>query len=504
MSLPEKTLKSALKRLGAAARAHGIMDAIQNTMTGVGTSRSKVSYNSYTDDPPLDVATLEALFANNDLAHTIVAKPVEDALRAWFTIECDGDDEDEHEACEKVCEELRRLCARRLIEEGAVWGRLLGGGGLVIVAEGAGGLDTELDDEAVTSVVQLVPWDRQDMVASSWNGDGSVRTYTWTPYPETGHTLQVPMTVHASRMLRFPGMLTTRRRKAQNEGWDLSVLQKVYEVLRSFDSMWASTDAMFADASQAVFKMRGLIESLAESDGEGRADVTVRLQFMDAMRSAVRAIMLDAGNTQTGEQAEEFQVVERATLGSLDKVMQNYMIRLATAARMPLTVLLGMSPAGMDATGEGDMILYYNNVDILRLKTLEPQIIRLVRIVARTVGVAEPEDLKIVWPELARPKPMDIATAEKMRIDSAVALVNAQSLLPEEIALNLTRIAPTLGIKIDLESRRTAMALGLEDVESREAVAPEPVAGGAEPAAPNQPKVSNRATNARAQGRQPE
>jgi phage-related protein (TIGR01555 family) len=242
----------------------------------------------------------------------------------------------------------------------------------------------------------------------------------------------------------------------------------VYEVLSSFDSMWGSVDNMFADASQAVFKMQGLIESLATSDGEGKADVQDRLAFMDMVRSTAKSIMLDAGNKESGEEAESFEVVERSTLGTLDGVIQMYMIRLATAARMPLTVLLGMAPAGMDATGESDLVLYYNNVDIFRADELEPNFLRLVKMIARTLGDSDIDSWRLEWPELARPKPVDVATAEKMNTDAVTELVTAQALLPEEAALNLKRFAPNMRLRIDLKSRRKALADGLKELENRE------------------------------------
>ncbi len=459
---------AAIKRHGKIARLQQTVDAVANLNTGIGTSRDKTRGAFYLDPPPLDPGTLEALFANNDLAYTIVTKPVDDALRAWFCVErCEQVDEDDEADARAIQLELERLGARKKLKDAVTWGRLFGGGGVVLVVEGAGPPQSALDDTKITKIVDILPFDRQDMMPLTYFESGDVQTYMWQPTP-VGNVARMPMVVHASRVLLFGGARTTVRRKKQNQGWDLSVLQRVYEVLSSFDSMWGSVDNMFADASQAVFKMQGLIQSLAESDGDGRDDVQTRLAFMDLVRSTAKAIMLDAGNKTAGEDPESFEVVERTTLGTLDGVIQMYMVRLATAARMPLTVLLGMAPAGMDATGESDLILYYNNVDIFRMDDLEPNFLRLVKIIARTLGDSEVDDWRIKWPELARPKPVDVATAEKMNMDALVAAVAAQILLPEEAALNIARVAPTMGVRIDTESRRKALKDGLAEVEARE------------------------------------
>lgn len=458
----------AIKRQAVKAKLHAANDAITNMVTGIGTSRDKTRGNFYFDAPPLDVYTLEALFANNDLAYTIVTKPVDDALRAWFGVEQHEPSKDEDERARAIMGKLEELGAKDLMKDGATWGRLFGGGGVVLVVDGAGDPSMPLDDDKVTDVVSLVAFDRQDMQAVRWYKNGQPQVYLWTRPPTYGGPVPAPQLVHESRLLLFGGARTTNRRKAINYGWDLSILQRVYEVLKAYDAMWASVDNMFADASQAVFKMQGLIQSLAEADGEGTQDVQTRLAFMDMVRSSAKAIMLDAGNKAQGEEAESFEVVERSTLGTLDGVIQAYMIRLATAARMPLTVLLGMAPAGMDATGESDMVLYFNTIDIYRADDLEPNFLRLVRLCARAVGDAEPESWCIRWPELARPKPVDVATAEKMNVDAAVSLITSQALLPEEVALNLSRIAPSMNLRIDLEPRKTALEDGLAEVENRE------------------------------------
>jgi phage-related protein (TIGR01555 family) len=349
-------------------------------------------------------------------------------------------------------------------------GRLFGGGGLIIGAAGAGSLESPLDDEKVKKLEFLHDWDRQDMVENTYHLDGTVETYLWTR-PARGNRSWLPVKVHASRLIQFPGATTTNRKRNQNQGWDLSVLQRVYATLKSFDSMFSSTDAMFADASQAVFKLQGLIDALGESDGSGENDVRTRLQLMDMMRSSGKAIMLDAGD-ENGDGAEDFSTVDRATLGSLDGTMQQYYIRLAAAAGMPLTVLLGMSPAGMDATGESDMILYYNRVDIYRKKVLEPRILRIVRMLARELGDEDPSEWKISWPELARPKPLDVATEAKMKVDACVALVTAQIALPEEVALSMNKIAPTLNLTLDKDSRVSALKEGLKEIANREMTGP--------------------------------
>lgn len=498
----QKLVNKALKGLAAKTRIVQVMDAIQNVMTGQGTARSKTTWNRYSRGDLLTNDELETLWQDNDIARTIVSEIVETSLRAGFHLKRhNGNEAEDADRSRAILEKYKALGAPRLVQEGACWGRLFGAGGLILGVKGGGDLSTPLDDTKVTDVEMLLTWDRQDLTPVRYYPNGNVEVYMWTPPPTAGAMTRQPVEIHETRLLQFEGAKTTPRGEAANQGWPHSVLQAVLEVLKSFDSMLSSTDAMFADASQAVFKLQGLIQSLAEADdgnagAGGTADVQTRLQLLDLMRSATRAIMLDAGD-ETGAGEESFEVVDRTSLGGLDGIVNQYFIRLACAARQPLTILLGMSPAGMDATGESDMIIWFNRCDVYRQYELAPGMTRLVRMCARAVGDADPDDWEICWPELARPKPLDVQTGEKMRVDTAVALITSQVAQPEEIALSLGRIAPTLGLDLDLDARQKALKAAMAEVASRDVI-PED-----EPPAPvAAPKSSERKTPSKTAGKQ--
>lgn len=493
-----KSLLTGIRGMADRLRATKQSDAYANFATGVGTSRDKATHGVWVYGPDLADFELEELYSNNDLAATIVEKIVEDALRDGFSIQRDG-------STPEADAELTKKILARFVElqggeyrflRGAVWGRLFGGGGIIMGLRGAGALSRPLKEDKVRKVEFIKDFDKQQMQPWTWDAAGAPETYLYTPVVY-GWTTEIatPVEIHRDRIIFFPGARTTTLKRRERQGWDLSVLQRVKAALLSFDGMWANVDAMFQDASQAVFHLQGLIETLGENDGKD--DVSVRLRIMDTFRSAARAIIMDAGDETTGAGKEDFKVVDRASLGGLDKVMQNYMIRLATAARMPLTVLLGMAPAGMDATGESDMILYFGTVDIYRKQVLQERLLRIIHLIYRELESSKPEkaalleeddifgesapivapeddtaedelgEWTIVWPELSRPKPLDVATAENMRITSALAMVAAQAWTPEEVALNMDVIAPTMGARIDMAPRRAALSAAHEEVKNR-------------------------------------
>lgn len=476
-----------------------VSDAIQNLVSGIGTSRQKSTYARYVEGPILSMEELDGLWQDNDLAATIVSEIVEVSLSKGFRLEREGekDPEADDEVEDKIKKRWAELGLTDALYNGAVWGRLFGEGGLVLAVKGAGPLTTPLDDEKATGIETVYEYDRRELVPIAWYPNGEPEIFRWTPIASSGRP-RMPVDVHETRLLRFHGVEASKSGRKKNQGWHYSVLQRVYGALLSHDQMWGSVDAMFSDASQAIFKLRGLIAGLAQSPGEGTANTSTRMQLLDMMRSATRAIMLDAGGPN-GEGEESFEVVERGALGALDGTMEKYLIRLAAAARMPLTILLGMSPAGMDATGESDLIIWYNRCDNYRQKVLQQRVLRLVKLVARDVGDTNPDAWEVCWPELQRPKPLDVRTAENMAITSATTLIDKLVLTPEEVALCLDKLVRegVAGIDIDTASRRKRLKDALKELEDGEL--------GAEPDPTGQvvpTKMSERKTPSKAAKRQ--
>jgi len=465
MARPRKTPAPKPQR---AVQSKQKMDGLVNTTTGYGTSRAKVNLSKYKDSPLLSPEELEVLFAHNDLAATIVEKPVEDALREGFCLESEDDSDQDWESADEIKKAFDALNGMEHLKNAVVFGRLFGDAGVIPITIGGGALSQPLDEATVRGVESLIGFDRQDLAPETYYPSGEVETYRWTR-PTIGAMQWEPKIVHESRLVFFTGATTTTRRRQRNLGWHLSVLQRVYEALRSFDSAFAACDAMFADASQAVFKLQGLIDNLASSDGEGDYDVETRLRLMDLQRSVSRAIVLDAGDESNA--AESFEVVDRKSFGTLGPMLEQYYVRLCTAARMPLTVLLGTSPAGQDATGESDLILYFNSVDVMRRSKIEPGLVKLLRLVEKGVS-RKAGGWKVRWPKLIQPKPVDVATSEKMQVDSMVALITSQVLVPEEVGLNLERVIPSMGLRIDRPARIKALREALAELENREMTSP--------------------------------
>jgi len=218
----------------------------------------------------------------------------------------------------------------------------------------------------------------------------------------------------------FGGARTSARWRRLNSGFDLSILQRCQDVLRDVDTSWRSVMSLMADLSQAVFKINGLVSMLAE----GQKDVVMeRMELVDLARSVARAVVVD-------KDGEDFQHVGAQNITGVDPLLVRVFQRLATAADMPLTVLMGVSPSGMNATGESDLRIWYASVESER-RAIQPLVRRLVRVIARSEGLVPPEE--ITWPSLWQPTEGEKADLEVKQAGADAVRIQSQVLTPEQI-----------------------------------------------------------------------
>jgi phage-related protein (TIGR01555 family) len=463
------------KDLNARAR----WDSWINSLTGLGGARDKSTAVYFEAPCVLSHETLEALYAGDDLARRIVEGPIPDALRQGVTLE--GDDEG------KLAAEASRLDAWEGFLRGLIWGRLHGGGFLYLGLR-SGRQDEPLDLDAVRpgDLQWVMDLDRHAVTPVTWYVDpsspkfGQPETYLLSPPNAGGATARATGTmVHESRLIRFPGVKTTRRRRASLNGFDDPALLAAYPVLRDVNTIWRSGVYAAQDLSQGVFKVRGLVDMIAE----GQREVLLRrMEIVDLARSVARSVVLDA-------EGEDFTTVDGKGLGTLPAVLDKAWSRLAAAAGMPVTVLMGISPSGLNATGESDIRLWYDRVAAYRRDVVEPRARVLIDVLARSAGV-DPEGISIAWPSLWQPTDKETAELRKLTADTDAIYIDKGVLLPEEVALSRwgSGAYSTEITGFDPEIRQALADAELEDMAKGE----EPE--GQEPEEPSEPSEPSEPT----------
>lgn len=470
-------------------------DSWLNVMTGLGSAtRDKSTAFLPQMTLPLDVMTLQALFSDNPLAARIVTGLPDEAMREGFGLSsaaADLEPEQVQEQSEEIIAEVQRLGIVQKFVEAPSWGRLFGFGGVIVGIEGSGAPDTPLDEDTAGAPSWLMVVDRREMVPDSYYSDptsdkfGEPEFYrvqvsaAQTSKPTAATFQALGPRVHESRIIRFGGVLTSRLDRIANEGCDYSVMQRVFTALQQADQNWASVCQLMTDMSQAVFAVEGLMNAIATGN---EALMQKRVQMMDQTRSTARAIILDAAR-------EKFERVATPMSG-VNEVLEQSWKKLAAAAEMPLTVLMGVSPAGMNATGESDIRLWYDRIGRWRSLVLAPPLLRLIRLISRGLGHSKPESWQIAWPplwQLSASEQADVRlkTAQSDHIEMQDGVV-----LPEEVALTRHGGKEWNGgkLQISVKERKTALKAALDEIVNPPP-APAPMPGqppnGAPPPPPN-------------------
>lgn len=429
----------------AITKAQARLDSWQNTLIGLGGIGDKARQREITLDPPMDPWLAEALYTSDDMAATIVNALPEYGLREGFRVMSPDDDRDKVAQVQDV---LTSLGTCEKVLESATWGRLYGGG-LLVLGSAAQDLSTPAPETAPLDY--LLSLGRTEVTVATLFSNPTKPNYGLPEsYRITSSLDGQSYVLHESRVVRFPGVLTPRDRKRQNQGWDDSALQKVYEILADTAQGWNGLIHLMTDLSQAVYKLHGLLEQIAEGDV---SQVNTRMALVDAARSIARALIVDAEH-------ESFEYVPRNVQG-VDTLIQQIWLRLSAAARMPVSILMGQSPTGLNATGQGETRAWYDQVRAYQTHVLKPALDRVLKAVLVGLEI-DPTGWSVEFPSLYQ-----LTDLEKAQLRNTVAqtdgiYVDKGVTLPEEIALSRWgRGEYSAETQIDTDAREKILAAEL-------------------------------------------
>jgi len=341
------------------------------------------------------------LWRGDDLAGRIVEMIPNEMIREGWELCIEGDDK---ELQSKVVSLLEDLGCDNKLWLGLCMERAYGGGGVLLGTSDGDDLSQPLVLDRVTSLNYLETFEPQELQVVKYQNDPTMRgfgqpvMYRLNPQSPGGST-KYGVLIHASRVVVFPGIRVSRRQVTTQSGWGDAVLSRCRETLRDFQTSWAAAGLLIADFAQAVWKIKGLAEIIAlDKDKE----IHKRIEAMELASSTVRAKVLDSD--------EEWER-KQTPVNGLPELLDRFATRLAASADTPVTLLMGMSPAGLNATGESDIRTWYDRVKSMQNRKLRPAIERIVRVAFAALGVEEPDDWSIEFRPLWQPTEKESAEA---------------------------------------------------------------------------------------------
>ena len=395
-------------------------DSWQNLLTGLGTNRDKIShsYLASNDTLPLPLPYLENLYLHDDIAARICDLLPNEMLRQGFSIMVNDED---FTWCD-LAETLR---------DALVKSRIFGVAFIYIGGDDGQNQDQPLAINRVKDIKFLNVLTPKELSHHGFYEDANTAKYGQTEYYRLNTKLSHQISIiHESRLIPFYGTSSLDPRQ-----WPSSVLQRIYPVLQQFHTAWQATAHLMTDAAQGIFKLKGLHSAIASSRSD---ELLKRMELVDMSRSISRSILLDAEDEEFRRDAYGF--------AGIPEILEKMMLRLAAAARLPVSLLMGQAPAGMNATGDSDIRFFYDQVRAEQ-EALKAKIERLVKIKHGDDNIK----VGIIFPALWQMTDREKAELRRMEAETDRIYLQEGVLLPEEVAIKRFSNGD---FAIDIEARK--------------------------------------------------
>lgn len=367
------------------------------------------------------------LWRGDDLGGRIVETIPNEMMRQGFTLTIE-DDQDSEDS-KKVMSYLEDLDIYRILWTALCFERAYGGAAILLGVNDLQQLAQPLNPDAIVKMDWMEVFEPIEMQAITWQTDptkkgfGQPLTYRLNPISPGGASAS-GVEIHVSRLIVFPGIRVSRRQVTTQAGWGDAMLTRCRAVLRDFQMAWNAAGILVNDFSQSIYKIKGLAE-LISLDKD--AELKKRIAIMEYGRTVARAMVLDADG-------EEF---ERKTtnITGLPELLTQFATRLAAAADIPVTLLMGMSPAGLNATGDSDIRTFYDRVASMQVRKLRPAIERLSRIAFSVLEIDMPDNWHVDFNPLWQPTEAEQATARFTQMQTDVGYITNSVLSDREVRL---------------------------------------------------------------------
>lgn len=384
-------------------------DGFRSLTANIATEKDKASGGTYVLSLISD-QQFNAAYRTSWLAKRIVDLPAEDATRRWRSWSAT---KEQITALEK---EEKRLHAVQNVRRAARGARLFGVSVIYIslsdVSEGGklhkDPVDYETLGKDCVKRLSIIPRSRiRPGGEIDMNPDSE---YFGGPAFYVMQTNGDPIEVHPSRLMIFYG----DRHLSDDDtglnysvdGWHAdSILQSLFTAIMSTDAATASVAAMLFEAKVDVYKVPNLMAMMEESP-EYEKIVAERFKLANMVKSINNAIILDAEEDHEGKQL---------TFGGVSEAMEKFFQIAAGAAQIPVTKLFGRSPGGLNATGESDIRLYYDNCAGMQANDFDPSMQGYNRLLKISALGKDDEEVFHVWRPLWMPN-----DAEKSKMQSEV------------------------------------------------------------------------------------
>ena len=384
-----------------------VHDGLSSLISGIGTSADKRMAQHYAICP-LSWPQIEARYRSSWLARKVIDLPPSEMCRPKRNWQADGTDITALEEAE------RKLGLWAKLEEALALARM--GGSVLVIGAGNGDVAQPLNPLSVRKdgLKYLHVMSRHDVSLGEIDLDPGSENFGKPGYYEVlGNSSMVRL--HPSRVIPFKGVRVPQRGYSDTQSfWGDSVLDACDDAIRNADSAQNNLAALIEEAKVDIWGIPDLTQSFLTPEYEQA--LMRRFTASNTMKSIHNAVVKDAQDTWETRQL---------SLSGLPEVMMAYIGIVAGAASMPATVLLGKSPDGMNATGDGDLQNWERTIDGWRESQLRPALDYLDEILVRSALGDKPADVWWDFGPLRERSPTEVITEETARATLVKTLIDA-------------------------------------------------------------------------------
>ena len=395
---------------------------------------------------------LQSLYRSNWVARKVVDVVAEDLLKNWVRLDLDAPPA-QLKRFEKTIDETG---TRNQMLTTVKWARLFGGAAAVIILEGQDDLTKPLDLDSVelNSYRGLIPLDRWCGIYPSGNLCGDINRPLDFGLPEfyqVSPNQGSSFNIHSSRIIRFIGRDVPVWEKQVEMYWGVSVIEPMYDELKKFDNTSWNMASLVFRANVLGLRQKDLSQMLSGLSASPQAakNFYASLQAQSALLSNQGFLVLP----------EEGGIEQRSySFGGLRDVYESFKENICGASDgIPYSRMFGRPPGGLATTNEGDEHAYYENIGTRQNTDVEPQMLKLMPIIAMSTWGKVPKDFGWTYNPVRSLSNETQTTLAKDKTSAVVEAYNAGLISQKTALLEMQQQADETGMWSNISD---------EDIES--------------------------------------
>ena len=425
-------------------------DGYINLLNKYGTVQDNSTAYHWEPETPVTDSELTELYQDGSLFAKIIDAPADEAVKNGVDLGVTDE-----KAREYIEDTLAWLEWDENISTALKWSRLYGGAIAVMMIDDGGGLDEPLDLGNIRGIDEIRVYDRSIAIpdySSIYKLDPSSSLSSRTGSNRFRHRFLEPefydvasiygsFRVHESRCLVFRnGKVPERSSLTQYRHWGIPEYIRIRKELREAVTSVSYSVKMLEKSVQAIYGMKNLQELLTTDEGEDM--VLRRLRVIDMARNFLNSIAIDSDG-----ESYDFKSM---TLSGVKDIVETTFATISAVSNVPQTVLFGRSPAGENATGDGDLENWYSYVQRIWKVDVKSNLKYLVDIIIKS-GMAQGYITEDPKPKIEMNPLWSLSETEQATVDQTKAnteqvkattlqtYVDMQAIGPDEVRAALKK-----------------------------------------------------------------